>query len=359
MKYLPFFEIQLMHTYYTDQRCLDFSIEPKKATEDLLKNHRCISRALPNGIMILMPVENSGTPFLPFPETAVFAFNLRLQNLDFPLFTDLSGLSGLNAPLYTNEKLADSKASELSLESRSEWMSETLLCTQPGKLENFVLGGRPIQGIKPEDFKVTGAGDVQSYEADTGLIVLDTRTLSSGRIFSVEYPVLPKLKPGVFSEVEIHNNNTLTGDGETVSTPRRFQISFSAKAARWTYYCVTDLTPSQGGFRIVDARPTESGRLVFSDQNRQDLDQTPDPGDDIAKNLVTQYPQYRKFRFLSDTPVLCSQAANPHLEFYVGENKLSGSLPNPSFRNNYILSEAEGRSSKEDALFHVIKYVNP
>ncbi len=357
MKYLPFFEIQLSHTYYTDRRCPDFVIEPTAETERLLKNHRCVIRHYSSGVKMLVSVDDSGYPFLPVPKNAVFLFTLRLQNTDFPLFTNLDHLSDLNAPLFSNEGLSDPEDTELKLVSKTASYDETFSSTAPAQHESFVLSGRPLKGLKLSDFKVTGAGAVQAYDADLGSILVDTRSIAAAKVFTVNYPVMPPLSRGVFAELAIHNNEGLPGEGDSITEPRIFQILFSAKTIRWTYYCVTDLSPSQGAFRITDAGLSEASRLNFSDQNQQDLDQTPDPGDEIAKTLAAQYPQFRKVRFLSDALVPCRQASNPHLEFHVGENKLSESLPNPSFKNNFILSPTEGRSSKEDALFQVIKYV--
>ncbi len=89
MKYLPFFEIQLLHTYYADDVCPDFLVEPDLATQKLLSNHRCVLKPTFNGAQILMPVEDNLSPFISVKIGTSFTFNLRLQNPDFTLFTDL------------------------------------------------------------------------------------------------------------------------------------------------------------------------------------------------------------------------------------------------------------------------------
>ncbi|MFQ5587911.1 MAG: hypothetical protein ACE5F7_03640 [Nitrospiria bacterium] len=292
MKYRMLFEVRMRHTYYKDQRCPDFLMEAHEATARLLKNHRGMVRHQPDGILVLIAVDEDGRPFLPLSNSAVFRFDLALKNTDFPRFTDLAEISAHDAPRFSNAALRGQTGTALSL--------------------------------------------------DTGL--------------SSSTP--PRKKPSVFAEVEIHNNDTLPKTGNPVVVSRRFEISFSARSARWSYYCVTDFKASQGALRVVDASPSVSGRLSFSDQNQRDLGLQPDSRDEIAKTLAVQYPQFRKIRFFSDAAVPCRQAARQHLEFHLGENKLAEALPNPSFRNHFRLSTGEGDSLKEeDALFQVIKYV--
>lgn len=94
MKYLPFIELRLKHTYYTNERCPDFEIEPTPDTHQLLKNYRCVFKALPDGMRILIAATNNGegklVPLIPLQTGLNFSFYLRLQNPDFPLFTDIT-----------------------------------------------------------------------------------------------------------------------------------------------------------------------------------------------------------------------------------------------------------------------------
>ena len=93
MKFLAFIELRLRHTYYTDARCPDFEIEPTPDTHQLLKNYRCVFKALPDGLRILIATtKNNGkfVPLIPLQTGLNFSFYLRLQNPDFPLFTDIA-----------------------------------------------------------------------------------------------------------------------------------------------------------------------------------------------------------------------------------------------------------------------------
>ncbi len=90
MKFTLLFDLNLKHSYYADGKCLDFSISPTPSTATMLRNHRCVPKSRPDGITILITVDEQGKPFIPIPQETAFTFQLHLQNSDFPLFTDLT-----------------------------------------------------------------------------------------------------------------------------------------------------------------------------------------------------------------------------------------------------------------------------
>lgn len=118
MRHAAIVEVLLRHAFYADGRCADLAIEPSADTARLLGNHRCLARSSPDGIRVLTPLDPQGAaarPFLPLPADAVLLFHLRLRNPDFALFTDLAGLSGHEAPLFTSAGAAAGSAGELRL----------------------------------------------------------------------------------------------------------------------------------------------------------------------------------------------------------------------------------------------------
>lgn len=356
MKFFPIFAVRVTHSYYVDGRCPDFLIVPNLETERLLRNHRCVVKSLPDGIRVLTPVDEEGKPFIAFPDEMTFTFHLRLQNPDFTLFTDLSDINNRHAPLYTNAGLNSGNSKELRLASRTAWHTESFVVVQPAPEDRFTLRGRPLAGLKLTTFKVEGSGKVtlQEYDESDNVIAVDSGSAREGEMFAVKYPIEPRLDRGVFADVDIHNNDTLQPIGEK---PVDFHVAFSAKQARWKYYFITDLkSTADQFFQIIDADPSPTVpalALVFSDENRKDLNQDPDPSDDLAKELAEQYPGMQRFRFVSDNLIPCQQAARKHLELRLDGNPLCGILPNPSFRNY-------SKIEQQDSLFHVVKYLtNP
>jgi len=295
MKYLPLFKLWVRHSYYSDQRCPDFEIEASVETERLLKNHRCVQKMQEDGFTILMAVDEQNRPFIPLASEAVFSFDLRLQNQAFAYFTDLSDFSGNTAPLFSNINLS---------------VGESIL------------------------------------------------PLSAGLAAATEAFLAAQRRPGFFAQVHIANNDSLPAEGEALSDVPLFQVDFKAKEARWTYYCVTNLSKTLGELTIEDKSTTDSERLTFSIQNRMEFENAVDLGDEVALLLKKQYPDFRKIRFLSDEVVACRQAARSQIAFYMGENRLSEALPNPSFKNNATLGTVEGSIATEETLFQVIKYLS-
>jgi len=357
MKYRPLFELSVTHAYYADARCPDFVIEASEETARLLKNHRLMLKPKPDGMKVLASVDDEGRLFLPLSDTAEFVFSLRLQNPDFALFTDLTDFTGENSLRFSNATLGEGNT-VLLRDSRLETSTETLVSVIPAENEPFMLGGRPLKASRLEDFQVSGGGVVTAYDAETKGVIIDTRSVSPGQVFTVTYPVKPRTARGIFAEVAIRNNDSLPGKDQALLNPPVFQIAFSAKRARWTYYCVTDLSASQGAFGIEDKTAVVSDRLMFSERNRTELQLEPDPEDEIDKTLQTQYPEARRIRFYSDDVVPCRQAAHKHLEFRIGDNALSEALPNPSFKNHFKINVVEGDTAKQEAaLFQVLKYL--
>ncbi len=280
MKFFPVFSLQLLHSYYRDGRCLDFAIEPTLETQRLLKNHRCVLKTTPNGVQVLIGGDAQHVPLIALQKGMVFSFHLRLQNSEFPLFTDLSAITPNPAPLYTNAKVGVADNSPFTLASRKS-----------------------------------------------------------------------KLAVGVFADIEIEMTDSLL---DFAAKPGEFSIMFTAKQARWAYYCITDLNDAGTQLRIIDG---DASPIVFSDTNSTHLNQQPDPTDVVAVSLGEQYPEKQRFRFVSDNLIPCQQAARKLLQLQSGANRLAEALPNPSLRDYSTMGATGGQSSPSQyVLFHIIKY---
>ncbi len=363
MKFLPVFDVRVTHSYYADGRCPDFLVEPTSRTQKLLRDHRCVAKTRPDGIGVLAAVDAKGKLFIPIPRDATFAFHLRLQNADFPLFTDLAGVNHQPAPLYTNATMDPSDGTALALESRTAYFSETLAVVAPAPEERYTLSGRPAEGLDTGDLLVESSGRINridAYDPRDRVIAVDSRSAAPGDTFTITYPVTPRLGSGVFADVEILANDTLSQVERPSADPRIFRVVFDARWARWVYYCVTDLSGPIAEFRVVDGSPSDSApRLVFGNENRTELNEDLDPSDAVATDLAERYPGLRRFRFVSDELVPCRDAARKHLELHADGNRLSGPLPNPPFRNHSTLHAKVGETlQQQDAFFQVVKYLS-
>jgi hypothetical protein len=351
MKFQPLMALSLTHPYYRDGLCRDFWIEPTIATQSLLKNYRCVLKPLPHGLRILAPVTDDNTPFIPLPKGLTFVFQLRLQNPDFALFTDFTEISQVAAPLYTNADLGPGQEVQLVLVSRRAWATESFTVRQPATEDRYTLGGRPLAGLQLTDFTVESLGKigkVMRYEAATKTITINSADARPGNVFRVTYATTPQQARDVLAEVEIHSNDSLP---EITAGPGEFTIAFKAKKARWKYYIIADSSATQ--FYIEDKGTSP---VIFSAENWTDLNQQPDPADDIAQTLAAQYPQLQRLRFVSDDLVPCQQAARESIQLRLNGNQVVGALPNPSLRNlSTFQGTKNGKPHQEEALFQMIK----
>lgn len=350
MKFLPIFTLRATHSYYTDGRCPDFLMEANLATEKLLRNHHCVLKSLPDGVRVFMQVDDGGKPFIAYPEETTFTFHLQLKNPDFALFTNLSDIANQPAPLYTNAGLNAEEGKILLLDSRKSWFTESFIIEHPAQENRFILSGRPLASLSVDKFEVTNSGNVRLEEYDetskTIIVTVDAQSALKDETFTVKYPATPRLKRGIFADVEIHINGTLQPTEEGAS---EFQIAFKARRARWKYYLVTDLKGTEKKFLIRDK--DEHDKLKFSDENRTNLTTNLDSSDDLAKELVQKYPGLQILRFVSDNLIFCRQKARKHLELHFDGNRLFDALPNPSLRNySKILHE-------QYAFFQIVKYL--
>jgi hypothetical protein len=160
-----------------------------------------------------------------------------------------------------------------------------------------------------------------------------------------------KLAVGVFADVDIKVTDSLL---DFAAGPVEFSIKFTAKQARWAYYCITDLSDAGVQLRIIDG---DVSPVVFSDANSTHLNQQPDPTDGVAVSLDAQYPEKQRFRFVSDNLISCQQAARKLLQLQSGANRLVEALPNPSLQNYSTMTvTGEPSSQPQEVLFHIIKY---
>ncbi|MEC4678456.1 MAG: hypothetical protein VST69_06865 [Nitrospirota bacterium] len=299
MNYKALFKVVVKHSYYTDTRCVDFAFKASPETAILLKNHRCVLKTQADGLTVLITVDEDGRVFIPLSSGARFLFYLQLQNKSFSYVTDLTEFGQYDAPCFDNQGLG---AGELAL-------------------------------------------NLSDREANVS--------------FSVRSPLVSDRIPDAFSEVVIQNNSSLPSENDVLDDMALFEVHFTAKQTRWTYYCVTDFSPASGEFVITDQASDVSDRLSFSVNNRQEFDADLESGDVVARSLSAQYPDKRKIRFLSDQKVSCREAARPEIALYLGENRLSEALPNPPVtqQSNIQVTE-ESPSTDEETLFQVIKYLS-
>lgn len=89
MHYKQLFELRIIHEYYRDKICPDFSIEPTSQCQKILSGHRLIVKNQVNGIVVIAPVDSESKPWIELAENLQFSFLLKLKNKEFIDFTEV------------------------------------------------------------------------------------------------------------------------------------------------------------------------------------------------------------------------------------------------------------------------------
>ena len=145
---------------------------------------------------------------------------------------------------------------------------------------------------------------------------------------SLQLDTDPTPSAGSFAAVEIRHPKPAV---DAAPTPASYVVAFAARQARWAYYCLTSTNTQADDLHVVDAVPSSATEVLsFSDANRTNLTDNPDPDDATGLQLTRQYPALRCVRFLSDQQIACHQQPRKYLELRLGDERLVGPLPNPS-----------------------------
>ena len=112
MRFVPFLDLSIDHSYYLDGRCRSLAVEPTDEARLLARNHHCELRSHIGGLQALVRVDSDGKPFLPWPDMTRWRFRLTVEDPAFHWMTDLSELETHDAPRYV---LPDPPSSDGSL----------------------------------------------------------------------------------------------------------------------------------------------------------------------------------------------------------------------------------------------------
>lgn len=198
----------------------------------------------------------------------------------------------------------------------------------------------------PDFFQVTvplGAGELSSVVLTNAGLPADARTLAVTDNSA-------RQTGGVYGTVVL----TQLTDA-WLADPPVFRAEFRSRERWWVYYLVTDVGAHRGQLEVVD---TGLEPVVFGESGRRELNLEEDPQDRLAALLREQYPNHRRLRFISDSPVMSSEQARTHIELRLAGDLVAGPLPNPSLRNHSTI-EVSGNSGtqREASLFQIIKHL--
>jgi hypothetical protein len=335
MKYQTLLELRIQHDYYADTICQDFTLDPTEATRQLLRNHRCVYRLLPDGIRLSIAVTEQDVPYITLPQNLALNFHLKCLNPDFALFTDLTAYQRAINPTYTN-----SGALSLVLESRLITVTESLVLTQSLHEETFVLRSQPAPGFMHEDFKVSGLNKLAKlvrYDPLTRTITIEGKPKKNPTPtpFTITYPTAASANP-YFAAVELCHDSSSP-------VPFLYTLIYTAKQARWNYIVLTN--KEEGTFNIQDQEEPAIQFVANAHPSAQ------------VDALAIQFPRLRHVQLISEKPIVYRQSARKGLCLSIDKQLVMRALPNPSPRNLSFITVGQNSGQREEVLWQVIKYV--
>ncbi|WCT10384.1 hypothetical protein [Mucilaginibacter jinjuensis] len=118
LNYAILFSVELMHDYYTDQRCPDFAIVPTAETAVAMKNMGMVYKFAGNQLFVLVRVNESGLPLIPIQSTKNFVFAMLLQHVHFYNFTNLSYTPSAPQRYYFSNTNQNQSGTDVLLQSK-------------------------------------------------------------------------------------------------------------------------------------------------------------------------------------------------------------------------------------------------
>jgi hypothetical protein len=89
LQYEILFTVELLHKFFADQLCPDFSITPSQLTMQVMNGHRMVAKSSQNQFFAAIQTASPAMPFIPPEEGTQMTFFLTLRN---PLFFNYTNL---------------------------------------------------------------------------------------------------------------------------------------------------------------------------------------------------------------------------------------------------------------------------
>lgn len=149
-KYGILFTVELLHKFFADQLCRDFSIVPSAQTKEVLAGHKIIAKQYDNRLYAGVQTDGTGKPFVIPEEGMQLSFFVQLNN---PLFFN-----------YTNLPFAYTPGKLYYFTNRN---------TNGSNNKNFLSIGNAYNAsvtYKPGDLAINASGTVfESIRTSTGV----------------------------------------------------------------------------------------------------------------------------------------------------------------------------------------------
>lgn len=328
-KYQTLFTIELLHSYYTDGKCSDLTIEAVAASAKAMQGLQLISRNSGNMNTVLFKTDGGSLPHIPVDKETTFTFSLRLKEPRFINITDnLPGSNGL-ITIYTNTTNTAGADGKTELDAE-----EAVLC---GPFISYTITSNNKVTISLEDESgaaitshTYSAGsrdevhrfDISAHEAGVYRVIEDDGTTVNEQLYYCD----AQLAAAKVLAVARITNRTANPFGYTGS--EKYKITFTPVSHTWSYYVVAEnLTNAEFASLAV----TDQGFGTTEDSRAQIVFDavTPIPPADKTPGYLTSNTG-RVALFTSAAAIAMREKPRKQIKLMKSGSALVGNLPNPS-----------------------------
>ncbi|MDY7013933.1 MAG: hypothetical protein SVX43_10125 [Cyanobacteriota bacterium] len=278
MNYQGLFELSIVHDYYHNRVCPDLNIEPTPECRQILASHRLLVKNKVNGIQVIVPVTETGQPWLKLTDDLVFTFLLKIKNSSFLDFTHINA-KFTRAP---NE--------------------------------------RYIYGFSNQTITEIGVSNLESR-------LYDPKTTE---------PKLPPQDRNNLGVITIYNNSSLPKVFLPKSSNQigEYQISWKSKRHRWYYYLIADPETNGDVLSIEDVADTQAEKIQFTKTEINQADR-----DRLYHVFASRFSGKQLYLFSSETEIACQEKGRKNIQLLKQKESGQGKptvwidhLPNPPNR---------------------------
>ncbi|TND09733.1 MAG: hypothetical protein FD123_857 [Bacteroidetes bacterium] len=324
-QFSPLLRLNLLHGFYTDGLCTDFTIKVAKETAQLLARHQMIYRQNVSRLSVLFRSESEDvltTPAVPLSTGDALTFVMQLNRGEFYNFTNELPARGKTF-LYTNDFAYDSDLLNNELSRYEVTITGLAIAYTVPKDKTLFVELQNAAGVKQYSgiHSASSEGDREfTIELPAGTTGLFTLHISGDlnpdpENFFVE-PQLLFNRP--FGLIRIVNQapDLLTYDGN-----RDYSISFTPKESTWNYYLVVN-----GSFDPDLLEVEDKSTMVVAD--KIPFEKVPDlSGDDIPAQITSDSSKVRLYR--STNPLEYRQKPRAMISLLKNGSVIINDLPNP------------------------------
>jgi hypothetical protein len=326
--FLPVFNIELRHSFYTDALCSDFELFPLAETQLLMRNRQAIFsfRKTFGKMMMLADATTVTTAAHPISGTDALLFGMTLLN---PALANITTEwpSPKKIFLFTNaDNLTDPATSAVTLSRQEISLSPKVIVHA---INESVAGTATLKNdtgalVATQTFGTGLNGTELPFDVQhlpSGLYTV-TETTTDGPVDYLYYADNQLLFKNIFGLIRIVNQPAFpfSYDGKPV-----YRVSFTPKSAQWKYYVVA---PAMSGADIGNLSVVQTGAgssaIVFTKTY-------PVPAADKTAPILSTDTS-KVALFTSNLSLAYQQAPRKQIELRKGSATVLSNLPNPDIR---------------------------